>query len=186
MANLITSLLETIRVESTATLINEPCPVNDLIRRAIEDLRPLSNAKKHTIIYENPKNDLVIMGDPERLNSVMNNLLSNAVKFTQDGGEIKIEATWDDTTATISVKDNGPGIPEEEISRVFEHLFRGRITVEDPENPIDGTGLGLALTKTVIEQHGGEIWVESEEGNGSVFYYTLPRLTDSEIEQLKE
>ncbi len=186
MANLITSLLETIRVESTATLINEPCPINDLIRRAIEDLRPLTNAKGHTIVYENPPKDLVIMGDPERLNSVMNNLLSNAVKFTQDGGEIEIDASWDDSTVTISVKDNGPGIPEEELPRVFEHLFRGRITVEDPENPIDGTGLGLALTKTVIEQHGGEIWVESEEGKGSTFYYTLPRLSDSEIEQLKE
>jgi signal transduction histidine kinase len=186
MANLITSLLETIRVESTATLINEPCPVNDLIRRAIEDLRPLANAKKHTIVYETPKKDLVIMGDPERLNSVMNNLLSNAVKFTQEGGRIEIEATWDESTVTISVEDNGPGIPEEEIPRIFEHLFRGRITVEDPENPIDGTGLGLALTKTVIEQHGGEIWVESEEGDGSVFYYTLPRLTDSEVEQIKE
>lgn len=186
MANLITSLLETIRVESTATLINEPCPVNDLIRRAIEDLRPLASAKKHTTVYENPNVDLVIMGDPERLNSVMNNLLSNAIKFTQDGGRIEIEPTWDETTVTISVHDNGPGIPEEELPRVFEHLFRGRITVEDPENPIDGTGLGLALTKTVIEQHGGQIWVESEEGKGSTFYFTLPRLTESEIEKLRE
>jgi hypothetical protein len=126
------------------------------------------------------------MGDPERLNSVMNNLLSNAVKFTQDGGKIDIDAGWDDETVTISVKDNGPGIPEEELPRVFDHLFRGRIAVEDPENPIDGTGLGLALAKTVIEQHGGQIWVESEEGKGSTFYFTLPRLSDSEVEQLVE
>jgi len=175
MTNLITALLETIRVESTANVIYEPCQVNDLIRRAIEDLRPLSEAKKHKIIYQPPDESLLLMGEPNRLNSVMSNLLSNAIKFTKPEGEITIAVKWDDDQATISVGDNGPGIPEDEISRVFEHLFRGRINVEDPDNPIEGTGLGLALAKTVIEQHGGHIWVESEEGKGSTFLFSLPR-----------
>jgi signal transduction histidine kinase len=175
MTNLITALLETIRVESTANVIYEPCQVNDLIRRAIEDLRPLSEAKNHKIKYEPPDESLLLMGDPSRLNSVMSNLLSNAIKFTKPEGEISIGVKWDDDQATISISDNGPGIPEDEISRVFEHLFRGRINVEDPDNPIEGTGLGLALAKTVIEQHGGDIWVESEEGKGSTFSFSLPR-----------
>jgi signal transduction histidine kinase len=175
MTNLITALLETIRVESTANVIYEPCQVNDLIRRAIEDLRPLAEAKKHKIIYKAPEESLLIMGDPSRLNSVMSNLLSNAIKFTKPEGQITIEVKWDDDQATISVNDTGPGIPEDEIPRVFEHLFRGRINVEDPDNPIEGTGLGLALAKTVIEQHGGNIWVESEEGKGSTFFFSLPR-----------
>jgi two-component system NtrC family sensor kinase len=175
MANLITALLETIRVESTANLVYEPCQINDLIRRAIEDIRPLADNKQHTIQYNPPEESLLIMGDPSRLNSVMSNLLSNAVKFTQVGGTIEIGAVWDDDQVTISVRDDGPGIPSEEIPRVFEHLFRGRITVADPENPIEGTGLGLALAKTVIEQHGGRIWVESEETEGSTFYFELPR-----------
>jgi len=175
MTNLITALLETIRVESTANVIYEPCQVNDLIRRAIEDLRPLSEDKKHKIIYKPPDESLLLMGEPNRLNSVMSNLLSNAIKFTKLEGEITISVIWDDDQATISISDNGPGIPEDEISRVFEHLFRGRINVEDPDNPIEGTGLGLALAKTVIEQHGGHIWVESEEGKGSTFSFSLPR-----------
>ncbi|HEY43537.1 MAG TPA: GAF domain-containing protein [Anaerolineae bacterium] len=175
MTNLITALLETIRVESTANVIYEPCQVNDLIRRAIEDLRPLAEAKKHKIVYKAPDESLLLMGDPSRLNSVMSNLLSNAIKFTKPAGQITISVEWDDEQATIRVKDNGPGIPEDEIPRVFEHLFRGRINVEDPDNPIEGTGLGLALAKTVIEQHGGHIWVESEEGKGSTFFFSLPR-----------
>ena len=89
--------------------------------------------------------------------------------------EIRIELSWDDDEVIVSVIDNGPGIPEDEISRVFDHLFRGRITVQDPNNPIEGTGLGLALAKTVIEQHGGRIWVTSKEGEGSNFSFALPR-----------
>jgi two-component system sensor histidine kinase VicK len=105
---------------------------------------------------------------------VINNLLSNAIKFTDDGGNIEIAVDWDDESITVSVSDDGPGIPDDEVSRVFEHLFRGRVTVRDPNNPIDGTGLGLALSKTVIEQHGGNIWLETEEGQGSTFHFTLP------------
>jgi signal transduction histidine kinase len=175
MTNLITALLETIRVESTTNIISEPCQVNDLIRHAIEDLRPLAEAKEHKILYKPPSESLLVSGDPSRMNSVMSNLLSNAVKFTQHGGKITISTKFDDDTVTIGVHDNGPGIPEEEIPRVFDHLFRGRITVQDPDNPIEGTGLGLALAKTVIEQHGGRIWVESEEAQGSTFLFTLPR-----------
>jgi signal transduction histidine kinase len=175
MTNLITGLLETIRVESTANLSFEPCQIHDLARRAIEDLRPLAEAKKHTIVYEPPSESLLIVGDPGRLNSVMTNLVSNAVKFTEPGGLIKIKVDFDEDEIHVSVSDNGPGIPEDEIPRVFEHLFRGRVTVRDPNNPIEGTGLGLALAKTVVEQHGGRIWVTSKPGEGSTFHVTLPR-----------
>jgi signal transduction histidine kinase len=175
MTSLITGLLETIRVESTANLSYQPCQVHDLIRRSIEDLRPLADARQHNITYTPPEESLLIMGDPSRLNSVMANLLSNAIKFTGNGGKIHVDVSWNDDEICISVKDNGPGIPDDEIGRVFDHLFRGRITVEDPHNPIEGTGLGLALAKTVIEQHGGHIWVESNVGQGSNFSFTLPR-----------
>lgn len=175
MTNLITALLETIRVESTTSVIYEPCDIDELISYTIEDIRPISEAKDHTIEYVPPEESLIIMGDPSRLNSVMNNLLSNAVKFTNEGGHIGVNVNWDDEQVTIAVSDNGPGIPEDEIQRVFDYLFRGRINVEDPDNPIEGTGLGLALTKTVIEQHGGRIWVNSEENQGSTFHFSLPR-----------
>ncbi len=175
MTNLITGLLETIRVESTTQVSFEPCQVNDLIRRAIEDLRPLAEAKEHTVSYEAPDEALLVMGDPNRLNSVMSNLLSNAVKFTPPDGNIDIEVQWDDESVMVEVSDDGPGISEDELPHVFEHFFRGRLTVDNPNSPIEGTGLGLALAKTVIEQHGGRIWVRSPEGEGASFFFTLPR-----------
>src|SRR3970282_1629273 len=111
--NLITGLLETIRVESTTNILVEPCNINDLVRRAIEDLRPLAEAQEHVIEYKPPEESLLIMGDPNRLNSVMSNLLSNAIKFTDPGGRIRVDVGWNDDEVSISVHDNGPGIPQE-------------------------------------------------------------------------
>jgi two-component system NtrC family sensor kinase len=174
MTNLITGLLETIRVETSSSLIIEPCDIHQVISTAIDDLRPLADSSQHTIYYEEPSEPLIIKGDLNRLSSVVNNILSNAIKFTKENGQIEITVDWDDDRILIEVTDNGPGIPEDELPRVFEHLFRGRVTVQDPDHPIDGTGLGLALSKTVIEQHGGRIWVTSKEGEGSTFSFTLP------------
>ncbi len=175
MTNLITGLLETIRVESTSNIALEPVQINDLIRHSIEDLRILAEKRRQTISYAPPDESLLIMGDPGRLNSVMSNLLSNAIKFTPVAGHIRVDARWDDEEIVVSVGDDGPGIHSEEVPRVFEHLFRGRAVILDPNNPVEGTGLGLALAKTVIEQHGGRIWVTSVEGEGSTFYFSLPR-----------
>jgi two-component system sensor histidine kinase VicK len=105
----------------------------------------------------------------------MSNLLSNAIKYCGDEARIEIKVRLGEDEVIISVIDDGPGIPEEEIPRVFDHLFRGRVTVMDPNNPIDGTGLGLALAKTVVEQHGGRIWVTSKENEGSTFSFSIPR-----------
>jgi PAS domain S-box-containing protein len=175
MTSLVTGLLETIRVESTTNLMLEVVQIQDLIRRAIEDLRPLADAKQHMIEFNPPGETLLTMGDPARLNSVMANLLANAIKFTDPGGLIRILLDWSKEEITVCVSDNGPGIQEDEIPRVFEHLFRGRAAVRDPNNPVEGTGLGLAMAKIVVEQHGGRIWVTSKPGEGSKFYFTLPR-----------
>jgi signal transduction histidine kinase len=174
MTNLITGLLETIRVESASSLDLEEVDLAEIIDQAVEDLKPLADSKGHTVEYEQPGEPLRLKADGGRLKSVVTNLLSNAIKFTQPSGHISIKVEWDDDQITVHVQDNGPGIPEDELPRVFDHLFRGRVTVSDPNNPIEGTGLGLALSKTVVEQHGGRIWVTSKEGEGSTFHFTVP------------
>mgnify|MGYP006298657505 CR=1 FL=1 len=174
MTNLITGLLETIRLESESNPIYETCQLNDLILKALEDLKPLADDKNHTMQYTPPDEDLNIICNPGRMVSVITNLLSNAIKFTDPGGLIRIELDWDEDQVQVNVIDNGPGIAEDEIPRVFDHLFRGRNAIRDPNNPVEGTGLGLALAKTVVEQHGGRIWLTSTVDEGTSFHFTLP------------
>ncbi len=181
MADLISGLLDTIRVESTANMVFESLSVKQLLDQSVTSLRPLIEDKGHTVKCVRPPEDLTVMGDAGRLNSVITNLLSNAVKFTDPGGLIEIDVYWDSSDVVISVIDNGPGIPKDEIPRVFDPLFRGQAVIRNPNNPVDGTGLGLSLAKTAVEQHSGRIWVTSEEGKGSNFSFSLPLANAREI-----
>lgn len=174
MTNLITGLLETIQLESSSNLAFEPCEITRLVQQTIEDLTPLSDARNHQIFFDPPKEELSLKGNPVRLISVLSNLIGNAIKYSDPGARIKVSITWDDESITVGVEDNGPGITEDEIPRVFDHLFRGRNAIRDPNNPVEGTGLGLALSKTVVEQHGGRIWLTSKVDEGSTFYFSLP------------
>jgi len=116
--------------------------------------------------------DLEITADTRRIKQVMFNLLSNAAKFTPDGGVIKVEGKKDDKEVIISVSDTGIGIAPEEHGKIFGEFYQARNT---PVDKTPGTGLGLPVTKSIVEMHGGRIWVESEgEGKGSRFTFTLP------------
>jgi two-component system, NtrC family, sensor kinase len=112
----------------------------------------------------------MVEGDERRLRQVIFNLLSNAVKFTPEGGEVVVATASRDHEVLISVTDTGPGIPLEDHERIFEEFQQTNVGVQQRE----GTGLGLALSKRLVELHGGRIWVESEPGHGSRFVFTLP------------
>jgi two-component system, NtrC family, sensor kinase len=116
-----------------------------------------------------PDVDLV-EGDERRLRQVVFNLLSNAVKFTPEGGSIVVASARVDGEVQVSVTDTGPGIVAEDRERIFEEFQQTDVGVQQRE----GTGLGLALSKRLVELHGGRIWVESEPGHGSCFVFTLP------------
>jgi signal transduction histidine kinase len=112
----------------------------------------------------------VVTGDERRIRQVIVNLLSNAVKFTPDGGEVGVGATQENGEVRVSVTDTGPGIAAEDQDRIFEEFQQTEAGLAQRE----GTGLGLALSKRLIELHGGRIWVDSEPGKGSTFVFTLP------------
>jgi signal transduction histidine kinase len=116
----------------------------------------------------------MLRGDERKVKQVLLNLLSNALKFTPEGGKIDIRAGLQDHSAEISVSDTGIGIAPADQGAVFE-AFR---QVGDAERKAEGTGLGLALSRKFIELHGGKIWVKSQVGTGSTFYFTLPLTID--------
>ena len=110
--------------------------------------------------------------DRQRIDQVLNNLMSNAFKYTEAGGEIRVGARLNrGSDVVVWVKDSGTGIPRDEIHYIFELYGQAH---SGQEHYRGGTGLGLAICKRLVEAHGGRIWVESELGNGSAFYFSLP------------
>jgi len=111
-----------------------------------------------------------VMADPARIDHVFSNLLTNALKFTAPGGRVTISAQPEDDDVRFIVQDTGIGIPTAYLGRVFERFFR-----VPRENQPSGAGLGLAIAKEIVEAHGGLISVQSQEGQGSRFSFTLKR-----------
>jgi signal transduction histidine kinase len=140
-----------------------------LARRSVEQTRAL--AKGHHLRAELPDGPLTGWWDGDRLAQVMQNLLSNAIKYSPEGGEIALRVEDRGYEARVSVSDQGIGITPEALSRLFGPFYRaeGALTLG-----VQGLGLGLYITKALIEAHGGEIWVDSEVGAGSTFIFTLP------------
>jgi signal transduction histidine kinase len=110
-------------------------------------------------------------GDRDKLHQILTNLIGNALKFTPSGGEVLVKTTaLPDDSVQVCVTDTGCGIPPNEQARVFDKFFRGAGTPEEAR----GAGLGLAIAKSLVELHGGRIWLESEPGRGSRFFFSLP------------
>jgi signal transduction histidine kinase len=117
----------------------------------------------------------VVEADERRIRQVVFNLLSNAVKFTPAGGSVEVSSAQLNGEVRVSIADTGPGIAPEDQERIFEEFQQTEAGIEQGE----GTGLGLALSKRLIELHGGRIWVESAPGEGSTFTFTLPVEADA-------
>jgi signal transduction histidine kinase len=112
-----------------------------------------------------------VCADKAKIRQVLINLLSNSAKFTPDGGRLRVEAVREDSWCRVSVIDNGIGIKKEDQ----EMLFKPFSQLDSPlPRETGGTGLGLAIARRIVEKHGGRIWVESEDGKGSRFSFTLP------------
>jgi signal transduction histidine kinase len=128
-------------------------------------------ARNHIRLSVEPAPDVdLVDGDERRVRQIVFNLLSNAVKFTPEGGSVVVASTRVDGEVRVSVTDTGPGIAAEDHERIFEEFQQTEFGAEQRE----GTGLGLALSKRLVELHGGRVWVESEPGHGSCFTFTLP------------
>lgn len=151
------------------------------LRAIIEDsvLLYRQTSDRHRILYDPGDEPLVCNVDATRVNQVLNNLLSNAIKYSPNGGEIRVSLERDENSALVRVRDQGIGIPKNEIPKIFEPFRRARQTKET----IPGVGLGLSVAKRIVESHGGAIEIESEPGVGSTFSLRIPLMTEASAQQ---
>jgi PAS domain S-box-containing protein len=171
LQRLINSLLDVTRLQDDRFSLNlEPLDIVDLTRRLADELRPMLS--HHQLAMWLPDTPVVIEGDRDRLEQVLQNLLQNAVKYSPGGGRIAVEIDADASEVRIAVSDSGVGIPDAEIPRIFERFYRAS-NVEMGQ--INGMGVGLYVVKEIIAFHGGTVEVTSRIGEGSRFCLRLPR-----------
>lgn len=151
----------------------------DLAKLAIDNVRDQSSIAKmreQKIEYEGPANGAFALADPFLLSEVINNLVSNAIKYTQSGGQITVRVRSAGNQIEFAVEDNGPGISQDAMPRLFSRFYQETSSTTSGQG---GTGLGLYISKTIIDLHGGHITAKSAGGKGSAFSFQIPAFDPS-------
>jgi len=171
MTQIVEELLELSRIESNrAPFFMQSTPLEALMQTPAERMMPQAERAGLTLEVEYPESLPPVLADAERIQRVTTNLLHNAIKFTPAGGCVTLFARREnEDRVVIAVRDTGVGIAPEEQARIFERFYKA-----DRARSSGGTGLGLAIAKHIVQAHRGQIWVESVEGRGSTFYFSLP------------
>ncbi|HEY7912378.1 MAG TPA: HAMP domain-containing sensor histidine kinase, partial [Blastocatellia bacterium] len=173
MLNLVNNLLDISVIEAGKLQLDlEQVDLGVLLKENISVNRVLADRKQIRLTLERADEVPAMMLDRVKIEQVLNNLLGNAIKFSPAGSEVSIALEDSETNAVISVKDRGPGIPEEEIGRVFQPFTKTGSRRSEREK---SAGLGLAIVKKIVAGHGGEISVESKIGEGTTFHVALPK-----------
>lgn len=171
MLQLVTNLLDITKIEEGLQLNLANMPLRKLAENILKNYQLPAEQKNIALYLDLPDDEIMLKVDSLRIEQVFNNLVSNAIKYTPDEGEVTFAARINEDTVTIAVRDTGLGIPEEALPRLFSKFFRVDTEAHKAQ---EGTGLGLTIVQAIVEQHGGEIWVESQLGQGSIFYVLLP------------
>lgn len=174
---LINEMLVVTRIESGKMSYNFTfIHIEDLIDSCLEDFRRQAENRKIDLRFIDPSTKLPYINiDPDKIRAVLQNLIENAFYYTKDGGYIKIDVTVLDKMVKVSVSDNGIGIPEKQQPGIFNKFFRADNALKART---DGSGLGLFVSKNIVEKHNGSIGFESKEGQGTTFYFTIPYVED--------
>jgi signal transduction histidine kinase len=169
MQDLITRLLDAARLDAGQPLVMDPRPepLEALTAEALALVEPLAASKGVRLEHAVPPG-LEVCCDRPRVLQVLANLLGNALKFTPAGGTVTLSATPDADFMRVCVRDTGPGIPRAQQAHLFERHWQARDTAHQ------GSGLGLYIACGIVTAHGGRIWVDSDEGHGTTFTFTLP------------
>ena len=171
MERLVKDLLRLARLDARQEALEMArCDVRQIFSGVIADLSPTIESKRQRVAIDVSPEAAQVDGDPAKLHDIVRNLVENAVNYSPDGADVRLSASRRDGNYTITVADSGPGIPPEDLGRVFERLYR----VDKSRARPGGTGLGLAIVKHLVELHGGEARAENGVTGGAVFTVTLP------------
>jgi PAS domain S-box-containing protein len=169
LSGLVTDLLDVSKIEAGKLQMNiEKFDLVELLQESVDNFRHITLS--HTIEYHTKEKPIYVSGDRSRIEQVMINFFTNAVKYSPDGKQIEVQLKRTDGDVIVSVHDKGIGVAEDQLDKLFSRFYRAD---ELPGN-ISGLGIGLYISKEIVIRHGGKIWVESELGKGSAFYFSLP------------
>ena len=171
LTRLIDNVLSVSRLEAGRFKLNpQVFDLYEVVQRVAASFR--SSSSKHQLLIQVPEVGLQVRADRDQIEQVLTNLVSNALKYSPEGGQVVIAGQARAHEVEIQVSDEGIGIPRAQLTRVFEKYYRGDSAVT---KRVSGTGLGLYICKSIVEAHGGRVWVESEPGRGSTFHFSIPR-----------
>jgi two-component system, OmpR family, phosphate regulon sensor histidine kinase PhoR len=171
MERLVKDLLRLARLDARQEVLEHaPCDIQQIVHAIVADLEPVIDAKRQRVSVHVDAAACAVQGDPAKLHDIVRNLVENAVNYSPEEAEVRIEAWRDGATLNIRVADSGPGIPPDDLTRVFERFYR----VDKSRSRPGGTGLGLAIVKHLVELHGGEAVAANRAEGGAVFTVTLP------------
>jgi two-component system phosphate regulon sensor histidine kinase PhoR len=174
LTKIVEDLLMLSKIESKEFQLKmEVISLRDLIDDVIDFVKEPAEKKKISISQSAIPPSLAVEADRNYLEQISINLLDNAIKYTPEGGRITISVIEkDQREVLVSVQDTGIGIPKEDLPRIFERFYR---VDKGRSQELGGTGLGLSIVKHLVQAHGGKVWVDSQPGKGSTFYFTLPK-----------
>jgi two-component system sensor histidine kinase SenX3 len=171
LGRIVDDLLDLSLIEAQEAPIREPVPVHVVLHEAAERVRGAADAVGTPLSVSPVATDLAVTGDSSQLVSAVTNLLDNAVKYSEPGDPVEVDAAVVDGSVCISVRDHGIGIPSRDLERIFERFYR---VDRARSRATGGTGLGLSIVRHVAQAHGGDVTVESTEGEGSTFRFRVP------------